>query len=74
MTALYEVELKPEDGVYPLPYMARQADGRAWEDDTAEPLGPPERARQPFFPDGSRSFEEIDRLATAIETARDLFR
>lgn len=60
--AVYEVELKPEDGVYPLPYMARQANGQPWEDDTAEPLGPPERARQPFFPDGSRSFEEIDRL------------
>lgn len=60
---VYEIELRPEDGVYPLPYVARQADGRPWEDDTAEPLGPPERARQPFFPDGSRSFEEIDRLS-----------
>jgi L-asparaginase len=59
---VYEVELRPEDGVYPLPYMARQVDGRPWEDDTMEPLAPPERARQPFFPDGSRSFEEIDRL------------
>ncbi len=59
---VYEVELRPEDGVYPLPYMARQVDGRPWEDDTMEPLGPPERARQPFFPDGSRAFEEIDRL------------
>src|ERR1700744_5659163 len=26
---VYEIELKPEDGVYPLPYMARQADGGA---------------------------------------------
>src|SRR5690348_17950999 len=24
---VYAVELRPEDGVYPLPYMARQADG-----------------------------------------------
>src|SRR5579871_3625559 len=24
--AVYEIELKPEDGLYPLPYMARQAD------------------------------------------------
>ncbi len=28
---VYEVELRPEDGLYPLPYMAVQADGQAWE-------------------------------------------
>ena len=59
---VYEVTLEPGDGLYPLPYMARQADGRAWEDDGAEPQAPPERSRQPFYPDGSRLFEEIDRL------------
>jgi hypothetical protein len=59
---VYEVRLEPEDGVYPLPYMARQADGRAWEDDCATPGAPEDRARQPFYPDGSRVFEEIDRL------------
>ncbi len=59
---VYEIELRPEDGLYPMPYMARQADGRAWDDDCAEPLAPPERSRQPFYPDGSRPFEEIDRL------------
>src|ERR1700755_1803336 len=31
---VYEVTLKPEDGLYPLPYMARQANGEAWEDVT----------------------------------------
>ena len=25
--AVYEIELRPEDGLYPLPYMATQADG-----------------------------------------------
>jgi hypothetical protein len=30
---VYEVELRPEDGLYPLPYMATQADGAAWEED-----------------------------------------
>ncbi|MFI5268160.1 MAG: hypothetical protein ACHQ7M_12370, partial [Chloroflexota bacterium] len=30
---VYEIELRPEDGVYPLPYLARQANGQAWEDD-----------------------------------------
>ncbi len=59
---VYEVELHPEDGLYPLPYMARQADGAPWDDECAFPNAPEAKARQGFFPDGSRSFEEIDRL------------
>ena len=59
---VYEVELRPEDGLYPLPYMALQADGAAWEEECAFPGAPEPKARQGFFPDGSRSFEEIDRL------------
>lgn len=59
---VYAVELSPDDGLYPLPYMAVQADGSAWEEEMATPLGPETAARQGFFPDGSRSFEEIDRL------------
>ncbi len=59
---VYEVELRPEDGLYPLPYMALQADGAAWEEECAFPNAPEPKARQGFFPDGSRSFEEIDRL------------
>ena len=59
---VYEITLRPEDGVYPLPYMARQTDGRAWEEDCAHPMAPASLARQPFYPDGSRLFEEIDRL------------
>jgi L-asparaginase len=59
---VYEVELRPEDGLYPLPYMATQADGAAWEEECAFPNAPEVKARQGFFPDGSRSFEEIDRL------------
>ena len=59
---VYEVTLKPEDGVYLLPYMARQTDGKAWEDDTAYPGAPESLARQPFYPDASRLFEEIDRF------------
>lgn len=60
---VYEIELTPEDGLYPLPYMALQADGRPWEEEVADALGPEARARQGFFPDGSRSFEEVDRLS-----------
>src|SRR4029434_9911909 len=59
---VYEVTLRPEDGLYPLPYMARQANGQAWEDDGAIPQAPAAQCRQPFYPDGSRLFEEIDRL------------
>src|SRR5579875_3649065 len=59
---VYEVVLRPEDGLYPLPYMTRQADGRAWDDDCAHPGAPPELCRQPFYPDAARLFEEIDRL------------
>jgi L-asparaginase len=59
---VYEIELRPEEGLYPLPYMATQADGGAWEEECAFPNAPEAQARQGFFPDGSRSFEEIDRL------------
>jgi hypothetical protein len=59
---VYEVTLSPQDGLYPMPYMARQADGSAWEEECAEPFAPVERARQGFYPDGARTFEEVDRL------------
>ncbi len=61
-TPVYEVELRPEDGLLPLPYMALQGDGTAWDGDTAHPMAPPSHSRQPFYPDASRVFEEIDRL------------
>ena len=60
--AVYEMVLRPEDGPYPLPYFGRQADGSAWEGDCASPDSPADRCRQPFYPDASRIFEEIDRL------------
>ena len=64
---VYEVMLRPEDGLYPLPYMARQASGQAWEMDGTEKNAPSELCRVPFFPDGSRLFEEIDRLGISDE-------
>jgi hypothetical protein len=42
--------------------MARQVNGQAWEMDGTEKNAPTESTRVPFFPDGSRLFEEIDRL------------
>jgi hypothetical protein len=59
---VYEVTLRPEDGLYPLPYMARQANGQAWESDGTTPEAPAAQCRQPFYPDAARLFEEIDRL------------
>jgi len=56
---VYEIELHPDDGLYPLPYMALQADGSPWEEMCPAPFSVEQR--QPFYPDGSRSFEEIDR-------------
>lgn len=69
---VYEIDLRPEDGLYPLPYMALQADGSAWEEECASPGAPAPKARQGFFPDGSRSFEEIDRLSIGVDGTASL--
>lgn len=61
-TPVFVVEIHPEDGLIPLPYMARQADGSAWDDATAYPFAPPESSRQTFYPDASRIYEEMERL------------
>jgi L-asparaginase len=67
---VYEIELKPEDGLYPLPYMATQVDGKPWEEECTSPGAT--TGRQGFFPDGSRSFEEIDRLSVGVEGTASL--
>lgn len=59
---VYEVELHPDDGYMPLPYMAVQKDGSPWETDGIAPNASREKSRQPFMPDGVRTFEEIDRF------------
>jgi len=69
---VYEIELKPEDGLYPLPYMALQADGSAWEEETVAPFS--DKTRQGFFPDGSRSFEDIDRMSVGADGKVNLSR
>ncbi|MFB6871163.1 asparaginase domain-containing protein [Streptomyces sp. NPDC056323] len=64
-TPVHVVELDPADGLYPLPYMGRQADGSAWEETSTEPYAPPEAARQTFYPDARRLYEEIERFGLA---------
>ncbi|MFM9971942.1 MAG: asparaginase domain-containing protein [Burkholderiales bacterium] len=61
-TPVYEIILHPEDGLYPLPYMARQADGKPWDDLTSSPGALAAKSRQSFYPDASRIVEEIDRF------------
>ncbi|NHE57022.1 asparaginase domain-containing protein [Cyclobacterium plantarum] len=56
-----KVELRPEDGLYPLPYMAVQADGKPWDATAAYPGAPFSASRQTFYPNASRIFEEIER-------------
>lgn len=64
-TAVQIATLEPSDGLYLLPYMSRQADGSAWEDATVSPGAPAELARQTFYPDASRIYEEIERFGLA---------
>lgn len=61
-TPVYKVRLRPEDGLYLLPYVARQADGSPWVQEGASADADEAHSRQTFFPDASRLFEEIDRF------------
>ncbi len=56
-----KVVLKPEDGLYPLPYMSLQADGKPWDATYAYRGAPFLESRQTFYPNGSRILEEIER-------------
>jgi hypothetical protein len=60
--AVYQIEMTPEDGLYPLPYMARRMDGGPWETDGISATAARRQSRQPFMPDGERTFQEIDRF------------
>lgn len=64
-TGVYVVELRPEDGLYPLPYVARRADGRSWEQAARRQDCSPADFVQTFFPDAARLYQEIDRFGIA---------
>ena len=61
----WEVELRPEDGPYLLPYVARRSDGSPngapFEASDLEDPALDYGGRQTFHPDASRIFAEIDR-------------
>lgn len=63
---VYAITLKPEDGLYALPYMGRQANGQAWEGAATDSKAPFSQSRQTFVPDASRIFEEIERNGGGI--------
>jgi L-asparaginase len=62
---VYVATLRPEDGPYPLPYMARRADGSAWERHSPA-VGPDGSVRQTFWPDAQCLVEEIARTASHL--------
>lgn len=68
---VYAITLKPEDGLYALPYMGRQANGQPWESTATRPGAPFSEARQTFVPDASRIFEEIERNGGGIYALAD---
>ena len=67
---VYEVTLRPDDGLYLLPYMARQADGSAWDGPCAFPGASADECRVTFYPDASRIVEEIDRFGLGNEVGK----
>jgi hypothetical protein len=67
---VYAVTLKPEDGLYALPYMGRQANGQPWER-ALRPGAPLAENRQTFVADASRIFEEIERNGGEIHVKAD---
>lgn len=68
---VYAVTLKPQDGLYALPYMGRQANGEAWDGVASKPGAPFSESRQTFVPDASRIFEEIERNGGGIYAIAD---
>jgi len=69
---VYQATLSPEDGLYMLPYMARQADGSAWDQECTSRGVSEEKCRVMFYPDASRPFEEIDRFGLGGPVHSDL--
>ncbi|AMY09514.1 putative L-asparaginase [Luteitalea pratensis] len=67
---VYVVTLRPEDGLYALPYMGRRANGAAWESPTRAGARV-DQSRQTFVPDASRIFEEIERNGGEIRVKAD---
>ncbi|HEY0947758.1 MAG TPA: asparaginase domain-containing protein [Opitutaceae bacterium] len=73
---VYAVTLRPEDGLYPLPFMGRQRDGGPWDGTAASRGAPFAQSRQTFYPNAARILEEIERAGGRIyeKAAFDFYR
>jgi L-asparaginase len=60
--AVHRVELRPEDGLFLLPYVATTRDGGPWTASGLNEGAPEAEQRQTFYPDAARLYEEIDCL------------
>lgn len=61
-TGVYRVVLRPSDGLYGLPYVARTRNGEPWQETGLSASADLSEIRQTFYPDASRLYEEIDRF------------
>ncbi|MDG2114716.1 MAG: hypothetical protein P8N02_19165, partial [Actinomycetota bacterium] len=50
-TPVHRITLEPEDGLYPLPFMGRKADGSAWDWPGVDRIADHDQTRQTFYPD-----------------------
>ena len=62
---VFEIELLPEDGVYPLPYMARQANGKHGKKNALRQVRRPIRRGKAFIP----TARAVSRRSTACRSA-----
>ncbi|MFT7597417.1 MAG: L-asparaginase [Acidimicrobiales bacterium] len=69
---VHRITLEPSDGLYPLPFMGRQADGSPWDGPGVDRLSGHDQTRQTFYPDSSRLYEEIDRLGIGTDGCPNL--
>lgn len=61
---VHRVVLRPEDGLYSLPYVATTKNGLPWEGSGLTEAAADDEQRQTFYPDASRLYEEIDRFGS----------
>jgi L-asparaginase len=64
---VYRIELDPGDGPLLLPYVARTRAGLPWAGSGLSPMAAEDEQRQTFYPDASRLYEEIDRMAVGAD-------
>jgi L-asparaginase len=65
-TGVHRVVLRPSDGLYGLPYVARTRDGEPWEHAGLTEGSDFSGSRQTFYPDATRLYEEIDRFGLDV--------